>query len=247
LLVKSPPGRQYYEGEFDPENANPPVCLSYDGVTPEPTGSKIQAKTCAECEKSKWGSSASKLTGQPIPACRQHKELVIKIIGIDGAWLFRIPPASIRRHWSPLVDQIKRAAAKEEASTGKSTLTLMTCVIEAQFDDSTMGVINFRPAGYLPEKERRLVINLHDDREALMRMVWGPDGSKRAEQWTSGAKPSQPAPAPSPLAASTSATIEPPRRSRRHQAETAPVDAKPEEKITNQVDDVLDAMGIGEV
>lgn len=183
LGAKAPEGRTYYEGAYDPENSSMPDCFSYDGVTPDARGPKRQAEACGSCKQSMWGSATSKLTGAMVPACRTHKDIVIKVMGVEGAWLLRIPPASIKKQWAPLVKRIEDVAKVEQAKHGKSTMTMLTTVVESVFDDDAQGVLNFRPLGYLSQSEAPAVIALAEDRDAIAQSLWGPEGATRAAQW----------------------------------------------------------------
>lgn len=188
LGVKAPEGRTYYEGAYDPENSAPPDCFSYDGVIPDALGPKRQADTCGACKQSMWGSATSKLTGAMLPACRQHKDIVIKVMGVEGMWLLRIPPASIRKQWAPLVERIKKVAATEQAKHNKASLTMLTCVVEATFDENAQGVLNFRPMGYLGPTEIPVVTQLAKDTDSILQILWGPEGASRVAQWSAPSK-----------------------------------------------------------
>lgn len=69
-------GRAYYEGEYDPTNVGAPVCWSDDGIEPDNSSPKLQAKKCAECPMAVKGS---KITAQnkPVTACGQHRMLAV--------------------------------------------------------------------------------------------------------------------------------------------------------------------------
>lgn len=241
LAIKAPLARQYFEQAFDPDKLSVPTCLSYDGVTPEDTATEKQSETCAGCPKSLWGSTSSP-SGAPIPACRQHKEIAIKVIGIDGAWLLRIPPASIRKHWAPLVDQIRKAGEKEKAIHGKPTLTMLTCVIDAEFDENTQGVLNFYPRGYADEKEQNKIVQLCADQNALMQILWGPDGPARHEKWL-GARAARGGPAVSSVPSSP--ILPAPERIGKAKHSRAERVVPPDNKqVENEIDDVLASLGI---
>lgn len=88
--------RLYYPEGFDPDDPTPPVCFSDNGTGPSNKAIQPQARTCAECEWSKWGSAVSKFTGEPIPACRSNKKLAVVVVGDDSelVYEFVIPPGS---------------------------------------------------------------------------------------------------------------------------------------------------------
>lgn len=68
--------RAYYDGGYDPEKPQPPICWSSDSVTPDPTVPQKQAEACASCPKSVKGSKITE-QGRAVTACAMNKRLVI--------------------------------------------------------------------------------------------------------------------------------------------------------------------------
>ena len=87
----------YWLEKFGSGTSSPPDCASHDGITPNPAYNNIQAKTCAECKHSRFGTaigqSGEKLRGK---ACRNVKRIVVLIQGEMLPYLMTIPPASIK-------------------------------------------------------------------------------------------------------------------------------------------------------
>ena len=77
---KKPKSRALYMGRYDPEDPQPPVCTSQDGVSFEvgsqppvitdPTHPRHgeQTRNCLECPMSKWGCSKSLMSAKAVPA-----------------------------------------------------------------------------------------------------------------------------------------------------------------------------------
>jgi hypothetical protein len=182
LGVKKPMTYTYYEGNYDPNDATPPTWVSHDGIFLD-SGLELVPLNDEQKAAMKWGSATSKLTGKTTMAARSHKHLVVKVMGVDGMWLLRIPPASINKYWGPMVQKLKELSDAEKAKHGKATLSLATCVIEASFVNGAMGVLQFQPKGYLAGDEVAKVAEMHKDREAIEKMLWGPEGSARKAQY----------------------------------------------------------------
>ena len=178
--AKEPNSRAYYASAPDPKNASPPDCFSYDGRTPEKESANIQASDCSSCKLSEWGSAVSAISGASKQACRIHKDVVIKILGVSGFWLLKIPPASIKPKWGPLVKRIKDLTVQERAKDPNSSFGMSTCVIEATFEQERVGVLNFREVGYAPDEEVLEIVNTMDKDAFLVdRLLWGPKGAER--------------------------------------------------------------------
>jgi hypothetical protein len=90
--------RVFYDGPYDRENPGPPTCYSDNGVGPSRMAQNPQARTCAECPNSEWGSAVSKLTGKGIPACSTKKKLAALVVGDASGLVYQlqIPPATLK-------------------------------------------------------------------------------------------------------------------------------------------------------
>jgi hypothetical protein len=90
--------RVFYDGPYDRENPGPPTCYSDNGVGPSRMAQSPQARTCAECPNSEWGSAVSKLTGKGIPACATKKKLAVLVVGDASGLVYQlqIPPATLK-------------------------------------------------------------------------------------------------------------------------------------------------------
>lgn len=72
--------RSWYDGSYDPDNAQVPACYALDSGEPHPEATNPQANSCAECEKNKWGSAPPR-PGSTAPgkgkACREGARVIM--------------------------------------------------------------------------------------------------------------------------------------------------------------------------
>src|SRR5208283_2651601 len=201
---KKPKSRTLYSGAFNADDVQAPVCTSYDGVNFEP-GSQPpvitdpshprcgqETRNCRECPMAKWGSAVSIKTGKAVPACKEHKEIVVKVLGVPGAWLFKLPPASFA-NWDKATAKLKVAIAADKAAhDGKTELCLGNAVFAATFGPG-MGNILFEPMGYLAKipEELAAVAELRRDQDAIDTMLWGSMERKQQFEGGTAAKPAE--------------------------------------------------------
>ncbi len=73
--------RAYYEGEYDADTAQVPVCYALDSDEPHEQSSAPQSDKCETCEHNKWGS-ASRGRGK---ACREGARVIFMSSNLDIA------------------------------------------------------------------------------------------------------------------------------------------------------------------
>lgn len=77
--------RAWYDGAFDPDTPQVPMCYALDSTEPHPEAQEPQAETCAECPKNKWGSAPPR-PGSTTPgkgkACREGARLIVSPAGV---------------------------------------------------------------------------------------------------------------------------------------------------------------------
>lgn len=210
VAVKKPMSRAYYAGKFDssPDAAhNPPACVSFDSVTPEPDSPEVQSPVCRTCKQAEFGSKVDE-RGKETTACRQHKQLVIMIPGVEGLWLLNIPIASVKKQWAKYAADLEIAGKEDIAKFGFAATTLSTVATRATFDADVNGVLNFRPLGYadkfFSKEELEEVDRITKDiaekggNVDVDVMFWGPKGAERRTQYLEAtpSRPSLPAPPP---------------------------------------------------
>ncbi len=196
---KKPKSRALYQGAFNDEDLQAPVCTSQDGVNFEPGSQEPvitdpsnprcgqTTRNCRECPMAKWGSATSIKTGKAVPACKEHKDLVVKVLGVAGAWLFKLPPAAFT-NWDKATAKLRLAIEADKAShDGKTTLSLGNAVFSVSFGPG-MGNLIFEPMGYLAKipEELAQVAELRRDQNTLDKMLWGPEGTARKLQYEEG-------------------------------------------------------------
>jgi hypothetical protein len=197
---KKPKSRSLYQGAFNDDDLQAPVCTSVDGVSfeegsqppvitdPQHPRCGQETRNCRECPMAKWGSAISVKTGKAVPACKEHKDIAVKVMGVPGAWLFKLPPASFV-NWDKATAKLKVAIAADKAAhDGESTLSLGNAVFSASFGPG-MGNIIFEPVGYLAKipEEMAQVVAIRRDPEALDKLLWG--GTGRRLQYEEGKAP----------------------------------------------------------
>lgn len=103
----------YYDGAFDPNNPQSPVCFALtqneDEMAPHEDSTEPQCESCDQCEFNKFGSAT---TGRG-KACKNTRRLALimgedmeNIAGAEVAYL-KLPPTSIKA-WTGYVQQIAR-------------------------------------------------------------------------------------------------------------------------------------------
>lgn len=71
--------RAYYEGEYDADVAQVPVCYALDSDEPHEQSASPQSDKCETCEHNKWGS-ASRGRGK---ACREGARVIFSSANLD--------------------------------------------------------------------------------------------------------------------------------------------------------------------
>ena len=204
---KKPKSRALYMGRYDPDDPQPPVCTSQDGVSFEPGSEQPTitdpahprcgqlTRNCHECPMAKWGSSKSLMTGKAVPSCKEHKEIAVKVMGVPGAWQFKMPPSSFN-NWDKATAKLKVAIAADKAAhDGETTLSLGNAVFSASFGPG-QGNIIFEPVGYLAKipEEMAQVVALRREPETIDKLLWG--GTERRLQYEEGKASKTALPAP---------------------------------------------------
>ncbi len=197
---KKPKSRSLYQGAFNDDDLQAPVCTSVDGVSfeegsqppvitdPQHPRCGQETRNCRECPMAKWGSAISVKTGKAVPACKEHKDIAIKVMGVPGVWLFKLPPASFT-NWDKATAKLKVAIAADKAAHGgETTLSLGNAVFSASFGPG-MGNIIFEPVGYLAKipEEMSQVVAIRREPEAIDKLLWG--SVERRLQYEEGKAP----------------------------------------------------------
>ena len=148
--------RYYYEGEFDAEDSQGPLCWSGDSVKPSVSAREPQSETCAACAHSIWGSFVTK-EGVAKAACAQKKMIAVLIPGETEPFLLGIPGSAIKSKWVPYVQHVE--------SNGAELNQVITTIIAGP----GVGELGFAFAGWIPESAVAMV--LAQDEDHLARLV----------------------------------------------------------------------------
>jgi hypothetical protein len=91
----------YYAKAYEEGDDANPDCMSVNGITPDEGVPNPQAKRCAVCPNSQWGSRVTE-AGKKVKACQDSKRLAIVPLddlsneSLGGPMLLRIPAASLQ-------------------------------------------------------------------------------------------------------------------------------------------------------
>ena len=192
--------RTYYDSDtYDRASPDAPVCFSDNGVAPSEKSQTPQSPTCGQCEKAKWGSALSKMTGKGIPACQSRKKAAVMVAGAgEDVFLLDIPPGSLKSFGR----YMERIGVELHANPQDViTQISMDNGKELQFED-----IAWVPEALIPTvnkviegDEPDLVVNAHD-RPIQPRIAVSTAGlaqqatieAQREPSWNDAAPPKQP-------------------------------------------------------
>lgn len=132
--------KNYYENAYEPGSNEPPTCFSMNGVAPSRDASNPQSATCASCQWNVRGSEVSAISGKPIKACRDEKQMAV-IVPEYPQMLFRLTltPGSFK-NWRQY----------QEKFTGQD-IDVSDVVTRLAFQRDTNGVLTFEGTAYITE------------------------------------------------------------------------------------------------
>jgi hypothetical protein len=135
----------YWAEKFGTGANVPPDCASHDGIIPSTSYNNLQAKTCAECKWSKFGtatgSDGQKARGK---ACRNVKRIVVLVQGEAIPYLMTAPPGSIKSFEEFMINlrKDKRPYWSVASTFTISTETNATGIKYPQIHAAVAGYIN---------------------------------------------------------------------------------------------------------
>ncbi len=103
ILLKSSKqiSKIYYAEKYTEGDDAAPTCFSLDGVTPDPSSEKVQAKSCDKCRRGEWGSRITD-AGKKAKECGDTRRIAIQLlttpseeVDTEEPMLLRIPAASL--------------------------------------------------------------------------------------------------------------------------------------------------------
>ncbi len=193
----------YYAGSWNDDESAPPDCFSDNGVGPSSMASKPQAPTCASCPMNEWGSAISKMSGQPVRACRDSKKLAV-LVKDDPSGIvyeFVVPPGSFSDKDHGFVRYIN--SLKGFTIEGGIKAEPYDVVTRISFLPNQMGVMSFQPVDIVHNDERMmgLIAKAWENDSAATKAVTGILDKPRDPSLAIAAKPvAQSAAAPAQLA-----------------------------------------------
>lgn len=220
----------YAKGYVEGSDAKPD-CFSNDGVAPDPSVEKPQAKKCSVCPKNEWGSKITD-DGKKTKACTDSRRLAIaNPDALNEPILLRCPPATLR----PL--------AEYGGELAKRNIPYSAVITKIGFDRTVAHQqLTFKPIGFLNEEQfaevQRVVA------EDTVASILGrpgespvPDNGDSAPEEPKAAKP---APAKAAKAAVSDDEVEAALEGKKAEPKVEkPAAKKPEPKVTE--DDNLEA------
>lgn len=151
VLVKVNKGTSkvwYAKGYVEGSDAKPD-CFSNDGLRPDTSVEKPQAKSCAACAKNAWGSKIGDGgTASKGKACSDSVRMAVATPDlINDPYFVRVPAASIRN-----LGEYGKMLAKRGVS-------YQMVVTKIAFDQaSPTPTLTFKPVGFLPEDAYKAVL-----------------------------------------------------------------------------------------
>lgn len=91
---------------YNPNEVQPPVCFSDNGVAPSATAREPQSKLCNECPHNIIGSAISQISGARIKACGDLKKFAVVVKGYPGAYQLQIKPGSFKA-WNNYIGYLR--------------------------------------------------------------------------------------------------------------------------------------------
>lgn len=182
IIIGTNPKRSriFYERAYDPVNPGPPDCFSDNGVAPSVQASNPQARTCAECDWSKWGSDISALTGKKIKACSEKRKIALLVVGdtTNRVYEAQIPPATLKNmaKYAAMV-----AANSPPGEQRKADVCDMVTAIS--FVPGQTGVLEFEPFAWISSTYLDDADTLRVAVDAQMNPLPAPDGGESTGEW----------------------------------------------------------------
>ena len=141
VVLRANPNRSkiFYAKGWKEGDDSRPDCYSADGIKPDASIEKPQAKSCATCPKNVWGSKTTE-SGTKIKACTDSVRLaVVAPDAVDDPMLLRVPAASIK-------------AWREFGSVcARRRLSYNSVVVRLSFEaDASTPKLVFNPVGLVP-------------------------------------------------------------------------------------------------
>ena len=199
VIIKAHPGlaKIYYKTKYVPGSTEAPDCYSNNGVEPALDAQSPQAKKCALCPYSQWGSRITE-DGKKAKACGDAKRVAVAAPDrLDDPMLLRIPATSLKA-WDGYIGILRRRGVKPPA-----------VITQIGFDyNVSHPALIFRPVGFVTDA---MVAEINETRATpvVERIIGGvPVADYSGEEFVPPA-PAASAPAPVAPAPATPAPATP--------------------------------------
>lgn len=153
------PARIYFEGEYNPDSDEPPVCWSDNGVGPSVGAMMPQSPTCQTCPHNMRGTKMT-FTGKPTTACENRKKMAF-IVPDDPAlnvYEFQIPPGSLTN----FRDYCNFLSQQQSGVEGRA-MDVADVVTRVAFDPDKQFVMTFNAVAYADDERTMRVIQYIDE------------------------------------------------------------------------------------
>jgi hypothetical protein len=144
----------YWGRDFKPNEANPPICFSDNGVAPSSAAQDAQSPTCAACPHNVIGSAISKISGARIKACQDFKKVAVVVRGYPGAYLFTIKPGSFKA-WTAYTNFLR---LQKLPDGGRPDL----CDVVTRITFASQGILAFEAIEFPDEELRGRITEIWD-------------------------------------------------------------------------------------
>ena len=142
VLRANAKNRVYYAGSYVEGDSTPPTCQSRDGITPIATAPEPQAKKCAICPHSVWGSKMKDdgTAGEGTECTVNTRLAVTAPDDLKTVYLLRVPAGSRKNY----ADAVKMADSRG--------IPYNALVLKVGFDPTAPSPkLTFKPVGLLPD------------------------------------------------------------------------------------------------
>lgn len=164
ILAADPPSgmaRTYYAGAYSPDDDAPPTCTSSDGIKPDDGSTKLQARSCAECPFSAWGSGIGPV-GEATKGKRCSEQKRLFFVTEDDLTaapvMLRVPATSLKS-----LSALGRQLANVDAA-------MAACVVKLTFADTEHPQVIFTASHWLSEADMAVAVGRSGSNELLNTM-----------------------------------------------------------------------------
>lgn len=144
----------FYEGAYNPQSSDPPLCWSDNGVAPSTAAITPQSPTCASCQWNVIGSETSALSGKPIKACQDRKKLACFVVGLPmtDLYQFQVTPASLKH-----LAAYGKWVSGHPNSTNTGPADVSDLITRLYFLPGQQGVVGYSAVGPIDQEANKCI------------------------------------------------------------------------------------------